>query len=245
MREWSGKRYWLVGASEGLGRSLAMLLSRVGAEVVLSARSADRLQDLSAELPGVSSVVAMDVADRASVEAAAKEVGEVDGVVYLAGLATLIKTQDWDADKVEQMFDVNLTGAARVLGQVIGPMVARDAGHIVFIGSLSAYRGLPGSIGYAASKAGLMALAESMHGDLKETGVEVQLVNPGYIETRMQVDNPHPKPFMMTPDDAAREVFEHMCTDTFMKAFPFGFSLLFRISRVLPTGLYEWIFFRR
>ncbi len=245
MRDWSGKRYWLVGASEGLGRSLAHCLSRSGVELVLSARSADRLQDLVDELPGTARAVTMDIADRASVEAAAAEVGDVDGVVFLAGLATLIKATEWDADKVEQMFDVNLTGAARVIGQVIGPMVARNAGHIVMIGSLSAYRGLPGSIGYSASKAGLMALAESMHGDLKDTNVLVQLVNPGYISTRMQDDNPHPKPFMMTPDVAAKEVFEHMNTDGFHKAFPFGFSLLFRFSRFLPTPVYEWIFFRR
>ncbi len=245
MRDWSGKRYWLVGASEGLGRSLAHCLSRSGVELVLSARSADRLQDLVDELPGTARAVTMDIADRASVEAAAAEVGDVDGVVFLAGLATLIKATEWDADKVEQMFDVNLTGAARVIGQVIGPMVARNTGHIVMIGSLSAYRGLPGSIGYSASKAGLMALAESMHGDLKGTNVLVQLVNPGYISTRMQDDNPHPKPFMMTPDVAAKEVFEHMNTDGFHKAFPFGFSLLFRFSRFLPTPVYEWIFFRR
>jgi len=166
-------------------------------------------------------------------------------VVFLAGLATLMKAQDWDAAKVEQMFDVNLTGAARVIGHVIRPMVARDAGHIVMIGSLSAYRGLPGAIGYSASKAGLMSLAESMHGDLRHSNVKVQLVNPGYIETRMQDDNPHDKPFMMSPEAAAQEVFEHMGTDGFHKAFPWGFSLLFRLSRLLPISVYEAIFFRR
>ena len=245
MREWSGKRYWLVGASEGLGRALAMKMSRAGAELILSARSADRLRELAAELPGRTHVVAMDIADRDSVAEAAREVGEIDGLVVLAGLATLIKTQDWDPDRVEQMFDVNLTGAARVIGRVIGGMVERDAGHIMLIGSLSAYRGLPGAIGYSASKAGLMALAESMHGDLRHTGVRVQLANPGYIRTRMQDDNPHSKPFIMSPEVAAQHVFEQMNTDRFHTAFPFGFGLLFRFSRVLPTGLYEWIFFRR
>jgi short-subunit dehydrogenase len=245
MRNWSGKRYWLVGASEGLGRALAQRLSRAGVELVLSARSEDRLRELVAELPGPATAVPVDIADRASVEAAARAAGELDGVVFLAGIATLIKAQDWDPDRIEQMFDVNLTGAARVIGQVIRPMVARNAGHIVLIGSLSAYRGLPGSIGYSASKAGLMALAESMHGDLKDTAIRVQLANPGYIDTRMQDDNPHSKPFMMSPDRAAQEVWELMNTDAFHKAFPWGFGLLFRFSRFLPTGLYEWIFFRR
>ncbi|ABD56934.1 SDR family NAD(P)-dependent oxidoreductase [Jannaschia sp. CCS1] len=245
MRDWTGKRYWLIGASDGLGRELAGLMSRSGIEVVLSARSEDKLNAVAEDLPGAATVVTVDVSDRASVEAAAEAVGEVDGVVFLAGLGTLIKATEWDADKVEQLFDVNLIGAARVIGQVIGPMVERNSGHIMLIGSLSAYRGLPGAIGYSASKAGLMSLAESMHGDLKDTNVLVQLANPGYIETQMQDNNPHPKPFMMTPEVAAREVFEQMNTDTFHKAFPIGFSLLFRLSRFLPTSVYEWIFFRR
>jgi short-subunit dehydrogenase len=194
MREWSGKRYWLVGASEGLGRALAQKLSRAGAEVIVSARSEDKLKEVVAELPGRARYVTVDISDGDSVAAAVAKVGEIDGVVFLAGLATLLKAQDWDTDRVEQMFDVNLTGAARVIGRVIKPMVDRDAGHIMIIGSLSAYRGLPESIGYSASKAGLMALAESMHGDLRHTNVTVQLANPGYIDTRMQDDNPTPSP---------------------------------------------------
>ncbi len=245
MREWTGKRYWLIGASEGLGRSLAQLMSRSGVELVLSARSEDKLQSLASELPGVSSVVPVDIADRASVEAAAAEVGQVDGIVFLAGVYSPMTAQEWDADKVEAMFDVNLTGAARVVGQVIGGMVERDAGHIVLIGSLSAYRGLPGAIGYSASKAGLMALAESMHGDLRKTNVNVQLVNPGFIKTRLTDQNDFDMPFIMEPEAAAQEVFEHMNTDYFQKAFPLGFSMVFRLSRFLPTALYEAIFFRR
>lgn len=245
MREWAGKRYWLVGASEGLGRALAQIMSRSGVELVLSARSEDKLQDLAAELPGPTSVVTVDIADRASVEAAAAEVGQVDGIVFLAGVYTPMKAQDWDADKVEQMFDVNLTGAARVVGQIIGPMVERDAGHIVLIGSLSAYRGLPGAIGYSASKAGLMALAESMHGDLRKTNVQVQMANPGFIKTRLTAQNDFDMPAIMEPEAAATEVFEHMNTDHFLKAFPFAFSLVFRLSRYLPISLYEAIFFRR
>jgi short-subunit dehydrogenase len=235
----------LSGRPKGLAGALAHKLSRAGAEVIVSARNEDKLKEVVAELPGRARHVPVDIADSDSVAAAVAEVGEIDGVVFLAGLATLLKAQDWDTERVEQMFDVNLTGAARVIGRVIKPMVERDDGHIVMIGSLSAYRGLPESIGYSASKAGLMALAESIHGDLRHTNVMVQLANPGYIDTRMQTDNPHSKPFMMSPDEAAQEVFDQMNGDSFHKAFPFLFSLLFRLSRFLPTGLYEAIFFRR
>jgi NADP-dependent 3-hydroxy acid dehydrogenase YdfG len=242
VRRLKGKRYWLVGASEGLGRSLAVKLARAGAEVIVSARSADRLADLVAELGAPARAVAVDVSDRASVEAAAAEVGDIDGVVYLAGVYWPQPAQRWDAAQVEAMCDINFTGCARVIGAVIGPMVARNAGHIVITGSLSAYRGLPGAIGYAASKAGTLALAESMQADLRGTGVAVQVANPGFIRTRLTDKNDFSMPFIMEPDAAAQVMFDFMRTDRFKIAFPTAFGLFFRASNLFPDWLYYRVF---
>mgnify|MGYP001412523545 CR=1 FL=1 len=74
--------------------------------------------------------------------------------MFLSGVYWPQAAQAWDADQVEAMCDVNFTGCARVLGAVVPRMVARGSGHIVLTGSLSGFRGLPGAIGYAASKAG-------------------------------------------------------------------------------------------
>jgi short-subunit dehydrogenase len=243
MREWSGKRYWLVGASEGLGRALALKMSRAGVELILSARSGDRLRALAEELPGRARVVPMDISDRDSVHEAWEEVGEIDGMIFLAGVYWPQSAKAWNADEVEAMFDINLTGAARVLGHVVPAFVARDAGHIVLTGSLSGFRGLPGAIGYAASKAGLYSLAESLDGDLKDTGVEVQLVNPGFIKTRLTDKNDFTMPFIMEPEPAADIFFEHMTSGGFARSFPTLFSLAFRLSVFLPHGLYRRLFF--
>ncbi|MFY0646617.1 SDR family NAD(P)-dependent oxidoreductase [Sulfitobacter geojensis] len=242
MKEWQGKRYWLVGASDGLGAALAQKLSRAGAEVILSARSEDKLADLVAALPGKASYQTIDVADNDSVKAAADAVGTVDGVVFLAGVYWPFGAKEWNADQAVAMADVNFTGLMRVMGQVVPEMVARDAGHIVITSSLTGFRGLPGSIGYTASKAGTMSLAESMHADLRKTGVQVQVVNPGFIKTQLTDKNDFKMPFLMEPDEAAREVFEHMNTDSFKKSFPWLFSLLFRGSQFLPDWLYYRIF---
>lgn len=242
MKEWQGKRYWLVGASDGLGAALAQKLSRAGAEVILSARSEDKLADLVAALPGKASYQTIDVADHDSVKAAAHAVGTVDGVVFLAGVYWPFGAKEWNADQAVAMADVNFTGLMRVMGQVVPEMVARDAGHIVITSSLTGFRGLPGSIGYTASKAGTMSLAESMHADLRKTGVQVQVVNPGFIKTQLTDKNDFKMPFLMEPDEAAREVFEHMNTDSFKKSFPWLFSLLFRGSQFLPDWLYYRIF---
>lgn len=242
MRDWQGKRYWLVGASEGLGREVAFCLSRAGAEVVVSARSEDRLKELVEELPGKSSYVTVDVADRAAVEAAAKDVGEIDGVVYLAGVYWPMKSQEWDNEKADLMGEVNFLGASRVVGAVIKDMVAKDKGHIVLVGSLSGFRGLPGAIGYCSSKAGMMALAESMQADLRKTPIDVQLVNPGFIKTRLTDKNDFHMPFIMSPEDAAKEVFDHMNSDDFKKSFPMLFSWVFRLSQFMPDWMYYRLF---
>jgi short-subunit dehydrogenase len=238
MTQWQGKRYWLVGASDGLGAALAKQLSRAGAEVILSARSGDKLEDVVNNLPGKASFVKLDVADADSVARAAEEIGEVDGVVYLAGVYWPFSAKHWNAEQGNAMADINFTGLMRVMGQVVPQMVKRDEGHVVITSSLAAYRGLPKSIGYSASKAATLSLAESMYADLRKTGVKVQVVNPGFIKTQLTDKNNFEMPFLMEADDAAREVFEHMNTDKFKKSFPFVFSMLFRAAQFLPDALY-------
>lgn len=242
MKNWQGKRYWVVGASEGLGREVAFTLSRAGAEVIVSARSEERLKELSAALPGKATYITVDVTDRAAVEKAASEAGDLDGVVYLAGVYWPMKAQDWDNEKADMMGEVNFMGASRVVGSVIKDMVAKNTGHIVLIGSLSGFRGLPGAIGYSASKAGLMALAESMQADLRKTPIDVQLINPGFIKTRLTDKNDFNMPFIMPAEEAAKEVFEHMNTDRFKKSFPLLFSWVFRLSQFMPDWMYYRLF---
>ncbi|MFN7595284.1 MAG: SDR family NAD(P)-dependent oxidoreductase [Cereibacter sp.] len=242
MREFRGKRYWLVGASEGLGRALAERLSAAGAEVILSARSADRLAEVAATLAGPSMTLPVDVADTASVRRAADAAGQIDGVVFLAGLYWPMAAQGWNADQVETMCDVNFTGCARVIGAALPAMVARGTGHVVITGSLSGFRGLPGAIGYGASKAGVMALAESMQADLRGSGIVVQVANPGFIRTRLTDKNSFAMPFLMEPAEAADHMFRHMQTDRFKVSFPTVFSWLFRLSQFLPDWAYYRIF---
>lgn len=240
MRDWSGKRYWLVGASEGLGKALAAKLSASGAEVILSARSEDTLIAAVKDMPGKASYQTIDISDDDSVKAAAEAVGKVDGLVLLAGVYWPFGAENWDADKAVAMVDINFTGYVRVLGQVVPSMVDRDTGHIVITSSLTGFRGLPGSIGYTASKAATMSLAECMYADLRKTGVDVQVANPGFIKTRLTDKNDFNMPFLMQPEEAAQAMLEHMGTDHFKKSFPTVFSWVFRLSQFLP----DWAYFR-
>ncbi|MCE8421886.1 SDR family NAD(P)-dependent oxidoreductase, partial [Rhodovulum sulfidophilum] len=148
-------------------------------------------------MPAPAEAVTLDVTSEASIEAALAQVGAFDGVVYLAGAYWPMKAQAWEASRVEAMIDTNLLGLVRLLSAVLPGMIAANRGHLVVTGSIGGYRGLPGAIGYSASKAGVMALTESLYADLRDTGVEVQLVNPGFIRTRLTEKNRFRMPFIM------------------------------------------------
>ena len=243
MNQFAGKTYWLVGASEGLGEALAIQLSALGAKLVLSARNKERLEAVAKAVPGEARVVPIDIADDDSVAKAAEAVGDVDGWVFLAGIYWPMPATEWELNQGVAMADVNFTGAFRVLGHVVPKMVAKDAGHIVITGALSGVRGLPGAIGYGASKAGVMSLAESLRADLWRTGVDVQLANPGFIKTRLTDKNEFKMPFLMTSEEAAGQMVSLMKKPAkFQSHFPMVFSWLFRLSRLLPDWLYYRIF---
>lgn len=240
MREWIGKKYWLVGASEGLGEALARQLSRVGVHLVLSSRDRTKLDALARELPGRAEVVPVDVSDAASVREAAQSIGDVDGVIHMAGVYWPFGADGWNAEQAEAMADINYTGAMRLAGAVLPRFVERNRGHFVLTGSLSGFRGLPGAAAYTSSKAGVMVLAESLYADLRKTGVDVQLVNPGFIRTRLTDKNEFSMPMIMEPEEAARIYFEHLNSERFKCSFPTTFSWVFRGSQFLP----DWAYYR-
>ena len=239
----NGKKYWIIGASEGLGRELAIQLSNLGVELIVSARNEIRLNELS--LRTKAKVIPLDVLDINAVRKAFKAVGRIDGILYAAGDYTPLNSTVWNIDEVDKMIAINFTGAARVLGIVVPKFIAQNYGHIVMIGSLSGFRGLPNAIGYGASKAGMMHLAENIKADLYKSNIKVQLINPGFIKTRLTEKNNFKMPFIMSAEDAAKHVIRAMRRNRFQTNFPVMFSLIFRMTNFLPAFLYFWLFSKK
>lgn len=239
MTQFQGKTFWLIGASEGLGREIAKGLVQSGAHVILSARSEDRLQALAMEL-GSATALPCDVTDARSVQNAVDATGPIDGLIYNAGAYEPMRTQDWDGDAALRMLDVNFTGAMRVLGHIAPQFSANKQGDITLIGSLAGYRGLPAAIGYGASKAALISLAETMRHDLRRSGVTVRIINPGFIKTRLTQKNAFSMPQLMSPEDAATQVLKAMKHTRFRHDFPRPFSWVIKALHLLP----DWIVYR-
>lgn len=232
-----GGCYWLIGASEGLGRALAHALDAAGVRLVLTARNGDRLSSLARELSHPADILPLDVTDAAAVQQAASGLS-VDGVIYCAGTYAPVSARNWDTSKVSEMNAVNYLGAVHTLGAVIPAFAKAGAGHVVLIGSLASFRGLPGAVGYSASKAALSSLGESLYADLAPLGVRVQVIHPGFIDTRLTTQNTFAMRQMMTPGDAAHRVLRAMRTRRLHSAFPAPFSWVFTLGRLLPARMF-------
>ena len=244
MSRLSGKRFWLVGASAGIGRELALCLARKGAAVAVSSRDGAALATLVDEMEAVQTArdghdpVRLDVTDSAATRAAFERVGEVDGVIYCAGAYEPMSARRPDLEALETIVDVNFVGALRVLSVCVPAFVDRGSGRVVLVGSLAGYVGLPGGWGYGATKAALIHLAENLRCDLQGTGVTVQVCNPGFVATRLTDKNRFPMPFIMTAEAAADRIVRGMARNRFEIAFPFVMAAGLKILAALPRPIY-------
>ena len=238
--ELRGKTIWLVGASEGIGRALALELANRGAQLIVSARQREKLEALVAEMAGQGhQALVCDVANTEQVRAAHAQIATpLDAMVFAAGIYTPMGAKDWQLQATLDTIDINLNGALRVLDVALPPMLARGAGRLVLVSSVAAYRGLPKSMGYGASKAAMTNLAEGLRIDLDATGISVQLVSPGFVKTRLTDKNDFSMPNIITPERAATFIADGMADDRYEIHFPPAFSWFMKLMRVLPNALY-------
>ncbi len=245
MTDFRNKKIWIVGASEGIGRSLAKKLAAAGATLILSARSMDRLDSLLEELKGEHLIVSLDVTEGKSVERAWEKIESLkfvpDIFIYNSGYYEPMGAMNCDFEIVKKMLDINLYGTFTVLSKIIPTFLQNRKGHIVLVGSVAGYSGLPRSMGYGASKAGVINLAESLYCDLKKQGIRVQVVNPGFVKTRLTAKNTFDMPFIITADEAANYIFKGLTSSSFEIRFPWFFSTLLKIFKILPYPLYFFL----
>ena len=182
----------VTGASRGIGRAIAGSLAAEGATVVLGARDESRLAEAVAEIAGAggqAESLGLDVADRASVEAAMAHVldahGRIDGLVNNAGvtrdnLLLRMKDEDW-----QQVLATNLTGVFLCTQAALKPMVRQRGGRIVNVTSVVGLVGNAGQANYASSKAGVVGFTKSVAREVASRGITANAVAPGFIETDM------------------------------------------------------------
>lgn len=246
---WNGKVVLLTGASSGIGEGLAMALAKRGAILGLVARREDMLQDLSRRceaVGGTARVFAVDVTDAIAIQNAAdtfrKEFGRIDILIANAGIGgNNRETRELRPDAVKKVIDINLQGAANSVYAVLPHMLERGSGHLVAISSLAGFRGLPKSAAYSASKAGMTAFFESVRLDVQNRGIDVTIIQPGFIKTPLTSGRENKMPFIMELDDAIPLFLRAIERKKKFAAFPWQLASIVRAGRMLPAWLYDRI----
>lgn len=176
----AGRSVLLTGATGGIGQAIALRLAEAGARLTLTARRADVLEDLAARTG--ASVVAADLAVRDDVPRLAEAAGEVDILVSNAALPASGDLLGFTPEQVDRALDVNLRAPVLLTRLLAEGMVARGAGHLVYISSLAGRTAAGGGTTlYSASKFGLRGFGQSLRTDLRGTGVGVTVIFPGFI----------------------------------------------------------------
>ena len=232
----TGRRIWILGASAGIGAALARALAGQGAQLILSARGGDALDALASECSGAQ-VLPLDLGQPetlATVVAQLALQSPLDSIICTAALYHPGRVAGIDPAQAEAMVRVNILGMIEVAR--LCPPLLRDGGQLVLFGSVAGYIGLPGGQPYSATKAAVNNLAETLAIELAPR-VDVRLVCPGFVQTRLTARNTFAMPAIITAEQAAESVLRGMQRRGFEIHFPRRFTLAMKLIRTLPYAL--------
>jgi short-subunit dehydrogenase len=252
MKTIRGVHALVTGGSRGLGPYIARALAKEGANLTLTARSADSLrkvaEDLAAQARRVHWIAA-DVCDggarRRLLEEAEATLGPIDILVNNAGIEWIVPYTDLTPERIEAMIRTNLLAPLILSRLVLEGMIERGRGHVVMMSSLGAKKGSPYSATYAATKAGLIAWTSGIRTELRGTGVSASVISPGFVsEAGMFAVRGQRAPRVLgtsTPEAVARAVVRAIRRDLFEIIVNPGPVRLGLVFEHLSPGFARWV----
>jgi 3-oxoacyl-[acyl-carrier protein] reductase len=211
----SGRVALVTGAGRGIGRSIALALSKAGARAFLTARSSDQLQGVAGEIRawgGEADFLAADLGRADGVEevfdALRRRYGKLDVLVNNAGLGLSGPVAEFPAESLELLLAVNVKGLFLCCQQAMRLMVPTRGGYIVNISSVVGFKGYPNQAAYTASKHAVMGITKSLAVEAQPHGIRVSAILPGGVDTAlMEALRPDlDRSLLMKPEDVADAV---------------------------------------
>lgn len=241
-----GKRLWLVGGSSGIGLELAKLLLNNSFKLVISSRQASlnkELQKLKNLHTNSAYLLDFDVTLKTDVKNIVEEAWNVyDGLdiwFYNAGAYEIMDINSWDFKKFEILNNTNYLGAVSIMTEISKYFIKQKSGRWLWNLSLSSYFGLPKGGAYCAPKAALLNLAQALQPELIQYNIKLQVINHGFVKTRLTKKNTFDMPQLMEPDFAAKKIFEAIKKeeDLFEIRFPTKLRLFLQFLSFIPYKL--------
>ncbi|RXJ69520.1 short-chain dehydrogenase [Halarcobacter ebronensis] len=235
------KRIWLVGGSSGIGLELVKLLLENDYKIIVSARNATSskdLIDLCLAYPQKLYLLNFNVLEE-DLSLKIKEAWSIyDGLdiwFYNAGVYDMMSIKQWDKNKFINMNSTNYLGVIKIMTEIVPYFIKQGFGRWIWNLSLSTYFGLPNGGGYSAPKAALLNLAQSIQPELKLNNINLQVINHGFVKTRLTAKNSFDMPQLMTPQYAAKKIYEGLEKNSgFEISFPFKLGFFLRLLNLLP-----------
>ena len=236
------KRIWIVGGSSGIGLELVKKWLQGDNYVIASARKASSTKELLALRQIYEEQLQIVDIDVTSIESVKKAVPQawkrfegIDVWFYNAAVYEVMSAEDWNVEHFEGMMQINYMGAVRVMTELLPYFEKEGEGRWIWNASLSSYFGLPLGGGYSGPKAALLNLAESLQPELNVKGIELQVINHGFVKTRLTQKNSFDMPELMTPESAAENIIKAMKKPyRFEIHFPFKLATFLQTLRLLP-----------
>lgn len=234
------KLAWITGASGAICGELAKRLAAGGVRVAATARPSPRLDELTRADANIKPYPA-DVLDEAALKAAVAKIeaeqGPIDLALLGAGMYVPFDIRDIDTDGFRRTMALNVDGVINAVAAVLPAMLARKAGHIAIMGSLFGYSGWPETGSYGASKAAVINLAESLKLELEGEGIDVTIINPGFVDTPLNASyEPKKKLYVMSKERCARKILEKLPAKPYEIAFPPQVEGFLKTMRTLPRA---------
>lgn len=240
---------YITGASSGIGQALALRYYQAGWSLALVARRTQAIAQWAEQMQLDAARYAIYEADVARIDSACaaaraclERQGLPDLVIANAGISWGVDTsQREDLDAMRQVLDTNVMGMAASFQAFIAPMAARGSGRLVGIASVAGIRGLPGHAAYCASKAAAIAYCESLRGELRDSGVQVITLLPGYVDTPLTRQNPYSMPFLLSSEQFAEKAWKAMEKNKRYAIIPWQMAIVGRVMNILPSHIWDWL----
>jgi short-subunit dehydrogenase len=229
---------WITGASGAICGEIARRLADAGVVVAATARPSNRLYGLAAGEEMIKAFPADVLKPQELKEAVASiesTVGPIDLALFGTGMYAPFDIRNIDLDGFHRTMALNVDGVINGIAAVLPSMLARKSGHIAIMGSLFGYAGWPENGSYGASKAAVINLAESLKLELDGSGVDVTIINPGFVDTPLNAAyDPKKKLYSMSKERCARKILEKLGERPYEIAFPTQVAGFLKSVRALP-----------
>lgn len=238
---YQNKNILIIGASFGIGESLCYKLDKLGANLIISARSDTKLHDLCYKLEGNHLAIKCDITKKIDLKNLQKKIfdrwSKIDIILSSVGTYQPMNLENFNLKEVKNITDINFNSLFNLLDIFLQDFKEERIKHLAVISSVASYFGMPNSLAYGASKAGLSHLTESLYYELRKYKTKVQLINPGFVETRLTAKNNFKMPWIISSEKAAKIILKKLPKKQFEISFPRIFVFILKLLQKLPYKL--------